>query len=95
MDPNTAIISIDGISAFDQISRAAMLDGLMNVEGEGKVVPFVRMFYGSRSSYLWEDASGVTHDSPRRTRRTRRSTDVSLFVGSTQCVSGNIGRSVR
>ena len=36
VDPNTTIISIDGISAFDQISRAAMLDGLMNVEGGGK-----------------------------------------------------------
>ena len=33
LDPNTTIISIDGTSAFDQTSRAAMLDGLMNVEG--------------------------------------------------------------
>ena len=33
----------------------------MNVEGMGQAVPFVRMFYGSPSSYMWEDASGVTH----------------------------------
>ena len=65
VDPSTTIISIDGISAFDQISRAAMLDGLMNVERGGKVVPFVRMFYGSPSSYLWDDASGVTHTIPQ------------------------------
>ena len=37
----------------------------MNVEGRGQAVPFVRMFYGSPSSYLWEDASGVTHTIPQ------------------------------
>ena len=36
LDPNTTIISIDGISAYDQISRAAMLDGLTNVDREDK-----------------------------------------------------------
>ena len=40
VDPNATIISIDGIGAFDQISRAAML--LMNVEGGGQAVPFVQ-----------------------------------------------------
>ena len=55
LDPNTTIIS----------TRAAMLDGLMIVEGKGQAVPFVRMFYGSPSSSLWEDASGVTHMIPR------------------------------
>ena len=57
LHPNTMIISIDGMSAYDQISRAATLDGLMNVEGRRQAVPFV-------SSHLWEDASGVTHRDP-------------------------------
>ena len=36
-------------------NRAAMLEGLMNVEGGGQAIPFVRSFCGSSSSYLWED----------------------------------------
>ena len=35
------MLSLDGIGAFDQISRAAMLDGLLNVAGAGQVFPFV------------------------------------------------------
>ena len=48
--PNPTISSIDGIGAFDPISRAAMLEGLMNVEGGGQAIPFVRSFNGSPSS---------------------------------------------
>ena len=65
VDPNATIISIDGIGAFDQISRAAMLEGLMNVEGGGQAIPFVRSFNGSPSSYLWEDSSSITHTIPQ------------------------------
>ena len=64
LDPNTTI-SKDGIGAFDQISRAAMLDGLMNVAGGSQALPFVRMFYGAHSSYLCEDSFGVTHMIPQ------------------------------
>ena len=53
-NPKATAISIDGVSAFDQISRAAMLDGLLNVEGGGAVLPFVRMFHGAPSSFLWK-----------------------------------------
>ena len=49
LNPDSTVKSIDGISACDQISRAAML-------GRGKTIPFVRMFYGSPSTYVWEDA---------------------------------------
>ena len=60
------ITSIDGVSAYDLISREAMLEGLRRVEGGDQVVPFVRMFYGSPSEYLWEDATGVVHRIPPR-----------------------------
>ena len=53
-------MSIDGLSAYDQISRAAMMDGLYSRCG-GKAIPFVRMFYGSPSKYIWEDGEGVEH----------------------------------
>ena len=52
-------MSNDGISAYDQISRAAMLDGHTHCGGEA--IPFVRMFNGSPSTYIWEDAEGVEH----------------------------------
>ena len=60
VNPAATVMSIDGISAYDQISRAAMLDGLYSRCG-GKAIPFVRMFYSSPSVYIWEDAEGVEH----------------------------------
>ena len=55
LDDHCTVTSIDGISAYDLVSRAAMLDGLLNRVG-GEALPFVRMFYGSPSSYMWEEA---------------------------------------
>ena len=52
------LISIDGLGAFDQISRAAML---LNVAHCGAVLPVVRMFYEAPSSCLWEDSVGTVH----------------------------------
>ena len=46
------------------ISRGAMMQGLMRVDGGSEAVPFVRMFYGSTSEYLWEDSHGVVHTIP-------------------------------
>ena len=60
LNPDSIVMSIDGISAYDQISRAAMLDGLYTYCG-GETIPFVRMFHGSPSTYVWEDAEGVEH----------------------------------
>ena len=97
MDPNTTIISIDGISAYDQISRAVMLDGLMNVEGGGQAVSFARMFYGSPPSYLWDDSSGVTHTIPQGEGGEQGDPLMPLLFsfGPPQRVSGNTGRSAR
>ena len=54
-------MSLDGISAFDLISRKSMLEGLCRTPGGEQVLPFVRMFYGSPSVHLWENDSGVVH----------------------------------
>ena len=59
-DPEATIISIGGIGAFDLISRNAMLEGLLRMEDGDQILPFVRCFYGSPSTYLWEDEMGVT-----------------------------------
>ena len=65
INPRATITSIDGVSAYDLLSRGAMLEGLRRVEGGDQVVPFVRMFHGSPSEYLWEDATGVVHRIPQ------------------------------
>ena len=44
LDPEATITSIDGVRAFDLISRRAVLEGLQRVSAEA--VPFARMFYG-------------------------------------------------
>ena len=61
LNPATTITSIDGVGAFDLISRKAMLEELCKVPGGAEVMPFVLMFYRSPSAYLWEDDCGVAH----------------------------------
>ena len=55
------LTSVDGVSAFDLISRRAMLAGLEGVTGGASVLPFVHFFYGRLSTYLWEDDCGTVH----------------------------------
>ena len=61
LNPETTILSVDGIGAFDLISRKAMLEALLTVDGGSQLLPFVCMFYGAHSQYLWEDEEGTTH----------------------------------
>ena len=65
LNPRMTITSIDGVGAYDLISRKAMLTGLRGVDGGNSSLPFVRMFYGSPSEYLWEDDFGKTHSIPQ------------------------------
>ena len=62
LDPTTTLLSVDGIGAFDLISREAMLQGLMEVDGGDSALPFVRQFYSTPSMYWWTDDLGVTHE---------------------------------
>ena len=39
-----------------------MLQKLRETPGAASFLPFVRMFYGRRSTYLWTDDAGVGHD---------------------------------
>ena len=79
LDPMATVLSVDGVGAFDLVSRTFMLRGLQGVEGGGSVLPLARQFYGSPSSFLWDDACGNTHG---RRWGTRRSLDArSVFVG--------------
>jgi len=56
------VISLDGIGAYDHIDRAAMLGALRDLPNASVILPFVSMFYGKNSTYLWTDEYGVVHN---------------------------------
>ena len=59
LDSRATVLSTDGISAFDFISR---------VEGGDSVLPFVPQLYSEPSLYLCSDDCGVTRCPPGRGR---------------------------
>ena len=50
------VTSIDGVSAYDMISRRAMMDGLRRVDGGLATLPCVRVFHGTPLECQWEDS---------------------------------------
>ena len=56
------MVSVDGIGAYNMISRQAMLSGLLDMKDGGELVPFVSALYGSPSTYLWGDELGAVHE---------------------------------
>ena len=61
IDPTLTVLSVDGVGAYDLISRLAMLRALRNTPDAASVLPFVRLFYGQPSTFLWRDDAGVVH----------------------------------
>ena len=49
-----------GVGAFDLVSRNATMQGLLSMEG-GDKLPFIRQFYSSPSTLLWEDELAITN----------------------------------
>ena len=60
-NPTHTILSVDGVGAYDNISRNSMLQGLRDVPAANRCLPFVRMFYGAPSHYIWHSATGEAH----------------------------------
>ena len=60
--PNKVITKIGGIGAFDHILRSSMLNQFRELPNASKALPFVRMFYGSPSKYIWTDQEGNNHE---------------------------------
>ena len=56
MCTSTKVVTVDGVGAYDHISRKCMFDGLL-----APLIPLVRLFYGGDSEYLFCDASGAAH----------------------------------
>lgn len=61
LHPTRTILSIDGIGAYDNISRASMLNGLAAVPEAHGCLPFAQMWYARPSEYVWHDDSGQPH----------------------------------
>ena len=64
-DANVTVVTVDGVGAYDLISRNSMMEGFLKMEDGDQILPFVRCFYGSPSTYLWEDEMGVTEEIPQ------------------------------
>ena len=58
LDPDATVVSVDGVGAFDLVSRNSMVEGLRRVVDGEQILPFVGAFYGQPSTYSWEDDSG-------------------------------------
>ena len=61
LNPNACVLSIDGIGAFDNISRKAMLQKLASLPTASSIVPFARLSYASPTDYVWTDDAGRDH----------------------------------
>ena len=60
LDPRATVVSLDGRSAYDTISRATILAKLRNTVPS--LLPFTRAMYARTSTYLWWDDEGRVHD---------------------------------
>ena len=61
-DARATVLSIDGVGAFDLISRRAMMTALHRMPDGDSILPFVLQFYGRPSTHLWEDENGTVRE---------------------------------
>ena len=74
LDESATLLSVDGVGAFDFVSRKAMLQGLLNMEGGDNLLPLARQFYGSPSTFLWKDEMGTVNHVKSRAKVVSRAT---------------------
>ena len=55
------MLSVDGIGAVDLISRQAMQQELRHTPGAAAILPFVRLFCGCPSVFVWTADDGTGH----------------------------------
>ena len=60
-DPSLTILSVDGVGAYDHVSRSAMLTALARAPDHQPLLPFPRMCYSAPSTYLWVDSASEVH----------------------------------
>ena len=52
LDPQCTLLSIDGVGAYDHVSRTQMLQQLWEHPDLRELVPFVRMWLGRQSTFV-------------------------------------------
>jgi hypothetical protein len=67
--PSATVASVDGIGAYDYVSREAMLSKLASLPNAGKMLPFLRLSYGKLSAYDWTGDDGVVRQVVQGGRR--------------------------
>jgi len=55
LDPRATILSVDGVGAYDHVSRHAMLAAIAANPDTAPLLPMLRGLYGTPSTYLWYD----------------------------------------
>ena len=60
--PSCTVLSINGVGAFDLVSRRAMMTAVHSMDQGEKLIPFLLQFYGHTSTHLWEDEEGTVHE---------------------------------
>ena len=60
-DPEQIILCIDGVGAFDHVSRARMFECLLATPSLQPILPSGRLWYSSPSEAAWADNAGATH----------------------------------
>ena len=60
-DNEATVLSVDGVGAFDHVSRASVFSRLASHERLAPFLACVRQFYGQASQYLWYDDNGTAH----------------------------------
>ena len=61
MDDDAVVSSLDGVGAYDHVSRARFLEELASSPELESILPFVRLWYSRPSTYTWRDDDGRVH----------------------------------
>ena len=61
-DPECVLLSIEGVGAFDHISRARFFEKLDRNSYLHNLIPFAKMWYGNISRFFWADVTGKLHE---------------------------------
>ena len=65
MNPDKVLLSIDGVGAFDHVSRTRMFEQLMANGSLHGLLPFVRLWYGVPSQFKWTNDEGKVYTIPQ------------------------------
>ena len=60
-DGSATVLSADGIGAYDDVLRSAMLERLRRMPKARTILPFVRLSFASSSAHSWWDENGEVH----------------------------------